>query len=93
MKRRPNGEVEKFKARKVGQGFIQQHGINYDETYAQIMHPETWRMLLMIFLYHGWKIRLWDVVAACLQADLDPRHKVYIEDVRMRLVFKIARQK
>jgi hypothetical protein len=27
-----------------------------------------------------WEIRQWDVVAAYLQADLDPRHKVYIED-------------
>jgi hypothetical protein len=80
VKRRPNGEVEKFKARKVGRGFTQEHGINYDETYAQMMRPETWRMLLVIALYHEWEIRQWDVVAAYLQADLDPRHKVYIED-------------
>jgi hypothetical protein len=80
VEQRPNGEVEKFKARKVGQGFTQEHKINYDETYAQMMRPEPLRMRLVIALYHGWEIQQWDVVAAYLQADLNPRHKIYIED-------------
>jgi hypothetical protein len=47
-----NGEVEKFNARKVGRGFTQEHKINYDETYAQMIRPETWRILLVIALYY-----------------------------------------
>jgi hypothetical protein len=80
IKRNADGTVEKFKARKVGRGFTQEYGINYDETYAQIMRPETWRMFLVVAMYRDWDIRQWDVVAAYLQADLDPKHKVYIED-------------
>jgi len=34
VKRKADGTIEKFKARKVGRGFTQEEGINYDETYA-----------------------------------------------------------
>jgi len=34
VKRKADGTIEKYKARKVGRGFTQQEGINYDETYA-----------------------------------------------------------
>jgi hypothetical protein len=80
IKHNTDGAVEEFKARKVGQGFTQEYGINYGETYAQMMRPETWRMLLVVTMYHDWDIRQWDVVAAYLQADLDPKHKAYIEN-------------
>jgi hypothetical protein len=43
-----------------------------------MMRPETWRMLLVVAMYRDWDVRQWD--AAYLQADLDPKHKVYIED-------------
>jgi len=37
VKRKANGTIEKFKARKVERGFTQEEGINYDETYAQMI--------------------------------------------------------
>ena len=43
------------------------------------MRPETFKMLLIIALYKGWKIRQWDVIAAYLQADL--HHDVYVSDI------------
>jgi hypothetical protein len=94
IKRNANRIVEKFNARKVGRGFTQEYGINYDKIYAQMMRPETWRMLLVVAMYRDWDIRQWDVIAAYLQADLDPKHKVYIEDtnekgeVKYWLVYK-----
>lgn len=78
IKRGPNGEIETYEARKVGRGFTQIEGINYDETYAQMMRPKTRKMLLIIALYRGWEIRQWDVVAAYLQANL--HHDIYISD-------------
>jgi len=37
VKRKADGTIEKYKARKVGRGFTQEEDINYDETYAQMM--------------------------------------------------------
>jgi len=51
VKRKADGTIEKYKARKVGRGFSQEAGINYDETYAQVMRPETLKMLLVLALY------------------------------------------
>ena len=48
IKRKPNGSIEKYKAGKVGRDFTQEHGVNYDETYAQIMRLETLKILLII---------------------------------------------
>lgn len=79
IKRGPDGKIEKYKARKVGRGFTQIEGINYDETYAQMMRPETFKILLVIALHRGWAIRQWDVVAAYLQTTL--HHDVYISDI------------
>jgi len=79
VKRRADGSVEKYKARKVGRGFTQEAGVNYDETYAQMIRPETLKILLVIALHRKWTIRQWDVVAAYLQALL--RHDIYITDI------------
>ena len=81
VKQKPDGTIEKYKARKVGRGFTQVDGISYDsdQTYAQMMRPETLKMLLIIALYRAWEIRQWDVIAAYLQAQL--HHDVYISDI------------
>jgi len=70
VKRKLDGSVEKYKARTAGRGFTQEQGVNYDETYAQMMRPETLKILLVIALHRGWEIRQWDVIAAYLQAKL-----------------------
>ena len=79
IKRKSDGSITRFQARKVGRGFTQQFGIDYDETYAQTMRPETPRILITIALQKGWKIRQWEVVAAYLQAPL--RHEIYVVDI------------
>ena len=79
VKRKADGTIEKFKARKVGRGFTQEEGINYNETYTQMMRTETFKILLVIALYRNWAIRQWDVVVAYLQALL--KHDIYITDI------------
>ena len=79
IKRRSDGSIEKYKARNVGRGFTQEYGVNYDETYFQMMRPETFKALLVIAMYRNWDIRQWDVVAAYLQALL--KHDIYISHV------------
>jgi hypothetical protein len=79
INRKPDRSIEKYKARKVGRGFTQEDGVNYDsdKTSSQMMRPETWRMILVTALAKGWKVRQWDVVAAYLQAKL--RHDIYVD--------------
>jgi hypothetical protein len=71
-KRKPDRSIEKYKARKVGRGFTQADCVNYDsdKMSSQMMHPETWRMILVTALAKGWKVRKWDVAAAYLKAKL-----------------------
>jgi hypothetical protein len=78
IKRRADETIEKYKARKVGRGFSQKYGIDYDETHAQMARMETWRILMTIALSLGLSIHQWDVVGAYLTADL--KHDIYIED-------------
>jgi hypothetical protein len=80
IKRTPDRSIEKFKARKIGRGFTQQLGVNYDETHAQTMRSESLRILLIIALAKGWKIRKWDVVVAYLQATLK-HDNIYVTDI------------
>jgi hypothetical protein len=54
-------------------------GVNYEDTSAKMARLETWRILFIIALAKGWKVRQWDIVAAYLQAEL--KHTVYITDL------------
>ena len=81
VKRKTDESIEKYKAHKVGRGFTQIDEISYDseQTYAQMMRPETLKMLIVIALHRQWDILQWDVIAAYLQAEL--HHDVYVSDV------------
>jgi hypothetical protein len=57
IKRRCDRSIEKFKARKVGRGFSQEKGENFEDTSAQIARLETWQILFTIALARGWKVR------------------------------------
>jgi hypothetical protein len=48
------GEVEKYKARLVAQGFSQQPGIDYNETFSLVARIDTVRMVLAIAAQNKW---------------------------------------
>ena len=79
VKRKADGTIDEYKARKVGTGFTQIEAINYDETYAQMIRLETLKILLIIALHREWEMKQWDVVVAYLQAQL--HNDIYISDI------------
>ena len=69
-KRGPNGEVTKYKAHLVAQGFSQQEGIDYLETFAPIVKSASLHVFLAICARHGWKIRQMDIKSAYLNGSI-----------------------
>jgi hypothetical protein len=48
VKTRSDGSLERYKARLIARGFQQEHGHDYDETFAPIAHMTTIHTLLVV---------------------------------------------
>ena len=75
-----NGIFERHKARWVVCGYIQQLGVDYDESYAPVASTKSWRFFFAICAKRKWKKRLIDVCTAFLNADID--RDVYVEQAK-----------
>jgi len=69
-KRNEHGEVVRYKARLVAQGFTQRPGIDYDETYSPVMSGIMFRYLISMAANLNLKMQLMDVVTAYLYGSL-----------------------
>lgn len=72
-----DGSVEYYNARLVAQGFLQQPGIDYHETFSPVVQPTMVRIVLSFTVSFAWPIRQLDVKNAFL-------HGVLNEDVFMK---------
>ena len=70
-KRNENGDITRYKARLVAQGFSQRPGIDYEETYSPVVDATTFRYLISLAIREGLDLRLMDVVTAYLYGSLD----------------------
>jgi hypothetical protein len=71
------GNVTKYKARLVAQGFSQKFGEQYDEVFAPVAKPETFRLLLTIAGQRRLCVKHYDIQSAYLNGDLS--HEVYMK--------------
>ena len=76
-KRGASGEVTRFKARLVAQGFSQREGIDFSETFAPVVKSTSLCIFLAICADHGWRVRQMDIKSAYLNGTVS-------EDIYMR---------
>ncbi|KAH9735881.1 protein kinase domain-containing protein [Citrus sinensis] len=77
VKYKADGEVEKYKARLVAQGFTQTYGIDYEETFALMAKLNSIQVLLSLAVNLDWELHQLDVKNAFLNGTLN--EKVYMK--------------
>jgi hypothetical protein len=77
LKRGPHGEVIRHKARWVVRGFTQEEGIDYDETFASVVKPMSYKALFAIGAALDLEIEQMDVKTAFLYGDID--YEIFVE--------------
>jgi hypothetical protein len=75
LKRDEVGAIIKHKARLVARGFLQQEGIDFDDTFAPVARMESVRLLLALAAKEGWRVHHMDVKSVFLNGDL--KEEVY----------------
>lgn len=77
IKTRSDGFLKRYKTRLVVRGFQQEHGRDYDKTFAPVAHMTTVRTLFAVAPVRTWSISQLDVKNIFLNGEL--REEVYIQ--------------
>jgi Reverse transcriptase (RNA-dependent DNA polymerase) len=94
IKRRPTGEIQKYKARIMAQGFTQIEGIDYDKTFAPVAKLTSIRTILAIAAKLNLEVQQMDIKSAYLNAKLE--EEIYMApppglDMPDRMVLRLVK--
>jgi hypothetical protein len=78
-KRFPDGLIKKFKARFCARGNMQIEGVDFFETYAPVVQWTTIRLMFILEVLLGLKLKQGDVTCAFLHADVEPGETIYVD--------------
>ncbi len=79
VKRNEHGQVERYKARLVAQGFTQVKGADYDETFSPVARLESLRTLVAVSVKKGLQLYQVDITTAFLNGVL--QEEVYMSQL------------
>ena len=71
--------IEKYKARMVSKGFVQQPGIDYGETFSPASRLDIVRIVLYVVVEHKWLVYQMDVKSPFLNDILE--EELYVNNV------------
>jgi hypothetical protein len=61
VKRKEDGNIDRYKARLVAKGFKQSYGIDYEDTFSPMVKAATIHLVLSLAVSQGWSLRQLDV--------------------------------
>jgi len=70
IKCKPDGSIDRYKARLCAKGFLQKEGIDYKETFAPVVRYDSVRVLLALATIYDLDIKQFDVKTAFLYGEL-----------------------
>lgn len=96
LKRYPSGKILKYKSRIVAKGYVQKHGVNYNEVFAPVARIETVRVILALAGTNGWRVNHLDVNSAFLNGNLEEEVYVlqpegYKKEGEIKKVYKLSK--
>ena len=78
IKKNAAGQIDKYRARLVAQGFSQVPGVDYFDTFAPVAKTTSIRVVLTLAAHYGWPVHQMDVKSAYLNGVLDEKEVIYL---------------